>query len=189
MDADQVTRATKEVATAPFSTDLMLPDASDSSCVSVPVHMGVGVDTGSWKAGIGPGVLKGLWAIFSNWLRQEGRTRGLGVVTEMGSGVGLEGGVGNSFIHSAAGSSGSVCTVSIRADGAVGSAPNACLSSSSSSLTTCSITVFTETSLGAGDVPAVRVLGEVGSFGPLTPLLPESARMVPVDPIWLVSLS
>ena len=100
MDADRVTRATREVASAPFSADLTLPDASGLSCVSVPVLTRVGVDTRSRKAGIGPGVLKGLWAIFSNWLRKEGRTRGLGVAIEMGSGVGPEGGVGNSPIRS-----------------------------------------------------------------------------------------
>ena len=127
----------------------MLPDASGSSYVSVPVLTGVGVDTGSRKVGIGSGVLKGLWVIFSKWLRKEGRTRGLGMATEMASGVGPEGGVGNSLIRSAAGSSGPVCTVSIRAGCAGVFAPNACLSSFSSSLTTCSTMVFTKNSLGA----------------------------------------
>ena len=49
----------REVASAPFSADLTLPDASGSSCVSVPVLTGVGVDNGSRKVGIGPEVLKG----------------------------------------------------------------------------------------------------------------------------------
>ena len=166
MDAVRVTRATREVASAPFSTDLTLLDASNLSCVSVPVLKGVGVDTKSRKARIDPEVLKGLWAIFYNWLRKEGRTRGFGVATEMGSGVGPEGDVGNSLIRSAVGSSGPVYTVSIQAGGEIGSAPNACLSSSSSSLTTSSTMVLTSTSLGVGVVPTVRILGEVGSSGP-----------------------
>ena len=113
MVADRVTRGAREVAFAPFSTDVTLPDASGSPCVFVPVLTGVKVDTGSRKAGIGPGVLKRLWVIFSNWLRKEGRSRGLGVATAMGSGVGREGSVGNSRIRSVAGSSGPVCTMSI----------------------------------------------------------------------------
>ena len=84
----------------------------------------------------------------------------------MGSSVGPEGGVGNSLIHSAVGSSGPVYIVSIRAGGAGVLVSNACLSSSSSSFTTSSTTVFTSTSFGAGNVPAVRVLGEVGGSGP-----------------------
>ena len=166
MDADWITRAAREVASAPFSANLTLPDASSSSCVSVPVLTGVGVNTGSRKAGIGLGILKEICAIFSNWLRKEGRTKGLGVATEMDSGVGPKGGVGNSLIHSAAGSSGPVCTVSIWAGGTIVSAPNTCLSSSSSSLTTCSTAMFTGTSLGVGDVPIVCVLDEVGNSGP-----------------------
>ena len=85
----------------------------------------------------------------------------------MGSGVGPEGGVGNSLIRSAVGSSGPVCTVSIQAGCGVVSTPYACLSSSSSSLTTSVITVLTCTFPGAGDVLAMCVLGEVGSFGPV----------------------
>ena len=133
----------------------------------MPVFTGVGVDIGSRKVGIGPGVLKGLWVIFSSWLRKERRTRGLGVATEMGSGVGLEGAVGNSLIRSGASSSDPVCTVSIHAGCGVVSTPNACLSSSSSSFTTSSTMVLTGTSLGAGVVPTVRVVGEVGSSGPV----------------------
>ena len=166
MVADRVTRGAREVSSIPLFVDLTLPDVSGSPCVSVPVLMGVGVDTGSRKAGIGPGVLKGVWVIFSNWLRKEGRTRGLGVATVMGSGVGLEGGVGNSRIRSAAGSSAPVYAVSIRAGGTDVLASNACLSSSSSSLTTSSTTVLTSTSLDGGEVPALRVLGELGGSGP-----------------------
>ena len=143
----------------------MLSDAFGSSCVSVPVLTGVGIDTGSQKAGIGPGVLKGLWIIFSSWLRKEGRTRGLGVATERGSDVGPEGGVGSSLIRSVAGSFGPVCIVSIRVGCGVVSTSKACLSSSSRSLTTSSTIVLTGTSLGAGAILAVHVLGEVESSG------------------------
>ena len=83
----------------------------------------------------------------------------------MGSGVGPEGGVDNSFICSVVGSSGPICIVSIRASGAGVLVSNACLSSSSNSLTTSSTTVLTNTSLGAGEVPAVRILGEWGGSG------------------------
>ena len=189
MAADWVTRVAREVASAPFSANLTLPNASNLPYVSVPVLTGVGVDTGSWKAGLGPKVLKELWVIFFNWLKKEGSTRGLGVATEIGLGVGPKGGVDNSLIRSAAGSSGPVCAVSIRAGGAGMFVPNACLSSSSSSVTTCSTMVFTRTSLGAGDVPAVHILGEVVVPVRLALLLLGSARMAPVDPVWLASLS
>ena len=96
---------------------------------------------------------------------KEGRTRGRGVATAMGSGVGPEGGVGNSRIGSAVGSFGPVCTASIRAGDTRVLVSNACLSSSSSSLTTSSITWLTSTSLGAGEVPVARVLGEWGGSG------------------------
>ena len=165
MVANRVTCGTREVAFVPLSADLTLPDASGSPCVSMPVLTGVGVDTRSRKVGIGPRVLKRVWVIFSNWLRKEGHTKGLGMATEMGSGVGPEGGVGNSLIRSAASSSGPVYAVSIRADGADVLASNACLSSSFSSLTTSSTTVLTSTSLGVGEVPAVCVLGELGGSG------------------------
>ena len=88
------------------------------------------------------------------------------MVIEMGLGVGPERGVDNSLIRSAVGSFRPVCIVSIRADGAGVLVSNAYLSSSSSSLTTSSTTVFTSTSLGAGDIPAVRILGKVGDSGP-----------------------
>ena len=88
------------------------------------------------------------------------------MATAMGSGVGPEGGIDNSRIRSAIGSSGLVYTVSNWAGGAGVLVSNACLSSSSSSLTTSSTTVLTNTSLGAGEVPTVRVLGELGGSGP-----------------------
>ena len=131
-----------------------------SPCVSMPVLKGVGVDTGSRNTGPGPGFLKGVLVIVSNWLKKEGRNKDLGMAIEMGSGEGLEGGVGNSLIRSAVGSSGPVCIVSIQAGGAGVIVLNACLSSSSNSLTTSSTMVLTNTSLVAGEVPAVRVLGE-----------------------------
>ena len=162
MVVDRVTRGAKEVASVPLSADLTLPDASGLPCVSVSVLTGVGVDTGSRKAGIGPGVLKGVCIILSNWLRKEGCTKGLGVATAMGLGVEPGGGVDNSRIHSAASYSSPVYTVSIRAGGASVLASNAYLSSSSSSLTTSSTTVLTGTFLGAEEVPSVRVLGELG---------------------------
>ena len=89
---------------------------------------------------------------------------GLGVATKMGSGEGPEGGVGNSLIRSAVGSSGPVCIVLIRAGGVGVIISNACLSSSSNSLTTSSTMVLTNTSLVAGKVPVVRVLDEWGGF-------------------------
>ena len=88
------------------------------------------------------------------------------MATAMGSGVGPEGGVCNSHIRSAAGSSGSVCTVSIRAGDAGVLSSNARLSSSARPLTTSPTTVLTNTSLDAGEVAAGRVLGEQGSSGP-----------------------
>ena len=99
--------------------------------------------------GIGLGVLKGLWVILSNWLRKEGRTRGLGVTTEMGSGIEPKGGVGSSLIRSATDSSGLVYIVSIQAGCRVVSTLCAWLYSTSNSLTTSATIVFTGTSLGA----------------------------------------
>ena len=165
--ADLVTCAAKEVASAPPSSDLLLPDASSSSCVSGPVLAGVGVDTGSRMVGIGLGVLKGLWVILSNWLRKEGRTRGLGVTTEMGSGVEPKGGIGSSLIRSATDSSGPICIVSIRAGCGVVSTLCAWLCSTSSSVTTSAMIMFTGTSLGAGAVSAACLLGEAGCSGPV----------------------
>ena len=164
MVADRVTPGAREVVSAPLSADFILLDTSGSPCVSVPVLTGVGVDTESWNTGPGPGpgVLKGVLVIVSNWLRKEGRTKDLGVAIEMGSGVGPEGGVGNSLIRSTVGSSGPVCIVSIRASGASVLVSIACLSSSSSSLTTSSTTVLTNTSLGVEEVLIVCVLGEWG---------------------------
>ena len=102
--------------------------------------------------------------MISNWLRKEGCTKDVGVAKKMGSGVGPEGGVGNFLIRSAVGSSDLVCIVSIRADGAGVIMSNASISSSSNSLTTLHTMVLTDTSLGGGEVSAVRVLSEwVGS--------------------------
>ena len=165
MVADRVTLGAREVASVPLSTDFTLPKTSGSPWVSVSVLTGVGVDTGSRNTGPGPGILKGVLVIVSNWLRKERRTKDLGVAIEIGSGVGLEGGVDNSLIRSAVGSFGLVYIVSIRAGGAGVLVVNACLSSSSSSLTTSSTTVLTNTSLGAGEVPVVCILGEWGGSG------------------------
>ena len=154
-----MTLATREVASAPPSADLPLSDASGSSCVSGPVLAEVDDDIGSRRVGIDPGVLKGLWVILSSWLRKEGRTRGLGVTTEMGSEVGLEGGLGNSFIRSATDSSGPACIVSIRAACGVVSTPYTWLCSTSSSLTTSTTIMLTGTSLGptVGSVRAQKL--------------------------------
>ena len=165
MDADRVTLGAREVDSTPLSTDFTLPETSGSPCVCVPVLTGVGVDTGSRNIGPGPGVLKGVLVIVSNWLRKEGRNKGLGVATEMGSEEGPEGGVGNSLIRSAVGSFGPVCIVSIRAGGAGVIVSNAYLSSSSNSFTTLSTMVLTNTSLVGGEVPIVRVLSEWGGSG------------------------
>ena len=85
------------MVSVPLSTDFTLPETSGSLCVSVSVLKGVGVDIRSQNIGPGPGVLKGVLVIVSNWLRKEGHTKVIGVATEMGSGVGPEGGVGNSL--------------------------------------------------------------------------------------------
>ena len=49
-----MTLVAREVASAPPSADLLLPDASGSSYVFGPVLAGVGDDTGSQRIGIGP---------------------------------------------------------------------------------------------------------------------------------------
>ena len=160
-----MTRTARNVAFAPPSAHLPFSDASGSSCVSGPVLAGVGDDTRSWRLMIGPGVLKGLFVILSSWLKKEGRTRGLGVTTEIGSGVTLEGGVGSSLIRSTTGSSSPVCIVLTRTGCGVVSTPYAWLCSSSSSFTTSTMIVLTGTSLGARAVSALRILGEVGCSG------------------------
>ena len=109
----------QEVVSVPLSVDFTLPETSGSPYVSVPTLMGVGDDTGSRNMGPGPRVLKGVFVMISSCLRKEGRTKDPGVAKEMGSGVGPEGGVCNSLIRSAIGSSSPVCTVSIRAGGVV----------------------------------------------------------------------
>ena len=189
MAADRVTLGAKEVVSVPLSADFALPETSGSLCVSVPMLMAVGDDTGSRNMGPGPGVLKGVFVIVSNCLRKEGRTKEVGVAKEMGLGVGPEGGVGNSLIRSAIGSSGLVCMVSIRAVGAGVTSLRAALSSSSNSLTTSPTIDSTNTSLTSADVPAMCVLGEWG--GPVLLGLPPlvSARKVPVDPVLLESRS
>ena len=143
----------------------MLPETSGVSCVSVPILAGVGEDAESQKLGTCPGVLKGVFMMVSICLRKEGRTKDMGVAKEMDSGVGPEGGVGNSRIRFAIGSSGSVCTTSIQA-GRVGvrtsrNAP----SSSSSSLITSPTLDSTNISLVGAESPARRVLGECGGSG------------------------
>ena len=165
MVADRVTRRAREVVSVPLSADLMLPKTSGVSCISVPTLAGVGEDTGSRKLGPCPGVLKGVFMMVSSCLRKEERTKDTGVAKEMGSGVGPEGGVGNSRIRSAICSSGPVCTTSIWA-GRVGvrtlrDAP----SSSSSSLITSPTMDSTNTSVVGAESPVRRVLGECGGPG------------------------
>ena len=101
----------------------------------------------------------------SSCLKKEGRNKDIGVAKEMGSGVGPEGGIGNSLIRSASCSSGPVCTTSIRAGGIGVRTSRAALSSSSNSLTTSSTIDLTNTSLTGAEVPAMCVLGEWGSSG------------------------
>ena len=165
MAADQVILGAREVVSVPLSAAFTLPETSRSPCVSVPVLKGVGVDTRSRNMGPGPGVLKGVLVIVSSCLRKEGRTKEAGVAKEMGSGVGPDGGVGNSLIRSAIGSSGLVCMVSIRAVGAGVRMLRAALSSSSNSLTTSPTIDSTNTSLTGAEVPAMCVLGEWGGSG------------------------
>ena len=160
MATDWVILGAREVVSVPLSADFTLPETSGLPCVFVLVLKGVGLDTGSRNTGPGPDVLKGVPVIVSNSLRKEGRAKVIGVVTEMGSRVGLGGGIGNSLIHSAAGSSGPVCIVSIRADGAGIMMSNAALSSSSNSLITLPTIVLTNTSLTGTEVPAVHVLDQ-----------------------------
>ena len=165
MAADRVILGAREVVSVPLSTDFTLPETSELPGISVPTLMGVGDDTGSRNMGPGSGVLKGVLVIVCSCLRKQGRTKDPGVAKEMGSGVRPEGGVGNSLIRSAIGSSGPVCTVSIRAGGVGVMMSNAALSSSSNSLTTSPTRVLTSTSLTGATVPAMCVLGEWGGSG------------------------
>ena len=165
MVVDWVTRGAREVVSVPLSTDLMLPETSGVSCVSVPTLTGVGEDTGSRKLGPCPGVLKGVLMMVSICLRKEGHTKDTGVAKEMDSGVGPEGGVGNSRIRSAIGSSGPVCTTSIRASRVGVRTSRDAPSSSSSSLITLPTMDLTNTSLVGTESPARRVLGECGGSG------------------------
>ena len=185
--ADLVTRATRDVASAPPSAELPLPEASGLSYVSGPVLAGVGIETGSPMVGIVPGVLRGFWVILSSSLMKEGLTRGLGVTNEIGSGVEPVGGVGSSLIRSAMGSSGPICIVSIQAGCGVASTLCAWLRSPSSSLTTSSTIVFTGTSLGAIVGSTACFLGGEVYSG----LAGTSSSLVglegPVDPVWSTS--
>ena len=165
MAADQVTLGAREVVSVPLFVDFTLSETSGSHCVSVPTLTGVGDDTGSRNMGLGSGVLKGVFVIVSRCLRKEGRTKEVGVAKEMGLGVEPNGGVGNSLIRSAIGSSGPVCMVSIRAGGAGVMTSNAALASSSNSLTTSPTNVSTSTSLTGPMVPTMCVLGEWGGSG------------------------
>ena len=165
MAADRVTLGAREVVSVPLSVNFTLPETSGSPCVSMPTITGVGDDTGSRNMGPHLGVLKGVFVIVSNCLRKEGRTKEAGVAKEMGSGVGPDGGVGNSLIRSTIGSSGPVCMVSIQAGGASVTTLNAALASSSNSLTTSPTKVSTSTSLTGPTVPAMCVLDEWGGSG------------------------
>ena len=80
----------------------------------------------------------------------------------MGSGVGPEGGVGNSRVRSAICSSGPICTTSIRAGGVDVRMSKDAPSSSSSPLITSPTMDSTTTSLTGAGVPAGCVLGECG---------------------------
>ena len=101
----------------------------------------------------------------SSCLRKKGRNKDIGVAKEMGSGVGPEGGVGNSLICSTICSSGPVCTTSIRAGGVGVKMSRDALSSSSNSLTTSPTMDSTNTSLTGAEVPAGCVLSECGGSG------------------------
>ena len=163
MAADRVIRGASEVVSVPLSADLMLPETSGVSCVSVPTLAGVGEDIRSRKIGPCPGGLKGVFTTVSSCWRKEERTKETGVDKEMGLGVGPEGGVGNSRIRSVICSSGPVCTTSIRAGG-VG-VRDALSSSSSSSRITSLMPDSTKTSLVGADSSSRRVLGECGGSG------------------------
>ena len=143
----------------------MLPETSGVPCVSMPTLADVGEDTGSRKLGSCPRVLKGVFMMVSSCLRNEGRTKDTGVAKEMGSRVGPGGGVGNSLIRFVIGSSGPVCTTSIRAGGVGVRMLRDALTSSSNSLTTSPTMDSTNTSLTSAEVPAGRVLGECGGSG------------------------
>ena len=165
MAADRVILGAREVVSVPLSTNFTLAETSGSPCVSVPVLKGVGNDTGNRNMGPGPGVLKGVFVMVSSCLRKEGRTKDPRVAKEMGSGVRPDGGVGNSLIRSAIGSSGLVCMVSIRAVGVGVTTLKAALFSSSNSLTTSPTIDSTNTSFTGAKVPTMCVMGEWGGSG------------------------
>ena len=174
--ADWVTLGARDVVSVPLSADLMLPETSGVSCVSVPTLTGVGKDTKCRKLGPCSRTLKGVFTMVSSCLRKEGHTKDTGVAKEMGSRVGPGGGVGNSLIRSAICSSGPVCTTSIWAGGLGVSMSRDALASSSNSLTTSPTMDSTNTSLTSTEVPAGRVLGECGGSG-----------LAGVSPSWLGS--
>ena len=165
MVADRVILGAREVVSVPLSADFTLPETSGSPCVSVSVLTGVGVDIGSRNIGPLPRVLKGVFVMVSSCLRKEGRTKDPRVAVEMGSGVGPEGGVGNSLIRSAICSSGLVCTTSIQVGGVGIRMLRVALSSSSNSLTTLSTIDSTNTSRTSAEVRAICVRGEWGGSG------------------------
>ena len=72
----QTKSSVSEVVSVPLSADMMLPETSGVSCVSMPTFAGVGEDTGSRKLGPCPGVLKGVFTMVSSCSRKEGRTQG-----------------------------------------------------------------------------------------------------------------
>ena len=98
-------------------------------------------------------------------LRKEGRNKDIGVAKEMDSGVGPEGGVGNSLIRSACCSSSLVCTTSFQASGVGVRTSRDALPSSSNSLTTSPTIDSTNTSLTGTEIPAMCVLREWGGSG------------------------
>ena len=100
----------------------------------------------------------------SSCLRKEGRNKDIRVAKEMGSGVGPEGGVGNSLIRSTICSSGPVCTTSIQAGGVGVRMSRDALSSSSNSLTTSPMMDSTNTSLIGAEVLAECILSKCGGF-------------------------
>ena len=79
MAADRIILGAREVVSVPLSADFTLPKTSGLPCVSVPMLMAVGDDTGSRNMDPGPRVLKGVFVIVSSYLRKEGRTKEVGV--------------------------------------------------------------------------------------------------------------
>ena len=82
--ADRVTLGARDVVSVPLSMDLMLPETSGVSCVSVPTLSGVGEDIGSQKLGPCPGTLKEVFTMVSSCLRKDGCTKDTGIAKEWG---------------------------------------------------------------------------------------------------------